>query len=73
MNKPLGPGTEDALYESPVLRGFADADLGRAATPDETTILNFHYLLEAHHLCGKILDVVNMYLDRKGIRISTRP
>lgn len=65
------PGAEDALYESPVLRGFAGVDLGRAAAPDESTILNFRHLLERHDLCGKILDVVNLYLDRKGIRIST--
>ena len=65
------PGAEDALYESPVLRGFAGVDLGRAAAPDETTILNFRHLLEKHDLCGKMLDVVNLYLDRKGIRIST--
>lgn len=65
------PGAEDALYESPVLRGFAGVDLGRAAAPDETTILNFRHLLEKHALCGKIFDAVNFYLDRKGIRIST--
>jgi transposase, IS5 family len=65
------PGAEDALYESPVLRGFAGVDLGRAAAPDETTILDFRHLLEAHDLCGKILDTVNLYLDCKGIRIST--
>ena len=65
------PGAEDALYDSPALRGFAGIDLGRAAAPDETTILNFRHLLEAHDLCGKILDVVNLYLDTKGIRIST--
>jgi IS5 family transposase len=65
------PGAEDALYESPVLRGFAGVDLGRAAAPDKTTILNFRHLLEQHDLCGKMLDVVNLYLDRKGIRIST--
>lgn len=65
------PGAEDALYESAVLRGFAGIDLGRAAAPDETTILKFRHLLEAHDLCGKILDAVNLYLDSKGIRIST--
>jgi IS5 family transposase len=62
---------EDALYESAALRGFAGIDLGRAAAPDETTILNFRHLLEAHDLCGKILDAVNLYLASKGIRIST--
>jgi IS5 family transposase len=65
------PGVEDALYDSPALRNFARVDLGRAAAPDETTILNFRHLLEKHELCGKILDTVNWYLDSKGIRIST--
>jgi IS5 family transposase len=65
------PAAEDALYDSPALRRFVGVDLGRAAAPDESTILNFRHLLEAHDLCGKILDVVNHSLDRKGIRIST--
>jgi IS5 family transposase len=42
-----------------VLRGFAGIDLGRGPAPDETTILNFRHLLEAHDLCGKVLDVVS--------------
>jgi IS5 family transposase len=65
------PGAEDALYESAVLRRFTGVDLGRAAAPDETTILNFRHLLEQHELCGRILDEVNLYLASKGIRIST--
>ena len=65
------PAAEDALYESPVLRGFAKVDLGRAAAPDETTILNFRHLLDKHDLSSKIFDAVNHYLDRKGIRIAT--
>src|SRR5260370_172219 len=65
------PGAEDALYESPVLRRFAGVDLGRAAAPDETTILRFRRLLEQHELCGKILDTVNHYLASKGLRCST--
>ncbi len=65
------PGMEEAFYESPVLRRFAGVDLGVAAAPDETTILRFRHLLEQHELCGKILDTVNLYLESKGIRIST--
>jgi transposase, IS5 family len=65
------PGAEDALYESPVLRRFAGVDLGRAAAPDETTVLRFRRLLEQHELCGKILDTVNHHLAGKGLRIST--
>jgi IS5 family transposase len=65
------PGAEDALYESPVLRHFAGVDLGRAAAPDETTILRFRRMLETQELCGQILDTVNQYLASKGLRIAT--
>ena len=65
------PGIEDALYESPVLRCFAGIDLGYAAAPDETTVLNFRHMLEGHELCGQMLDTVNHYLESKGIRITT--
>jgi len=65
------PGMEEAFYDSPALRRFAGVDLGVAAAPDETTILRFRHLLEQHELCGKMLDTVNLYLDRKVIRIST--
>ena len=65
------PGVEEALYESPALRRFAGVDLGRAAAPDETTVLRFRHLLEEHALCGKILDTVNLYLESRGIRIGT--
>ena len=65
------PGMEEAFYDSAALRRFAGVDLGMAAAPDETTILRFRHLLERHQLCGKMLDAVNLYLDSKGIRIST--
>ena len=66
------PGAEDALYESPVLRGFAGIDLGRAAAPDETTILNFRRLLEKHELAAGILGVINGYLGDRGLVAATR-
>ena len=59
------------MYDSPALRRFAGVDLGRAAAPDETTILNFRHLLERHDLCGAMLDAVNHYLETAGIRIGT--
>src|SRR6202163_4164395 len=49
------PGMEEAFYESPALRRFAGDDAGRAAAPDETTILRFRHLLEEHDLCGQML------------------
>src|SRR5208282_5792211 len=65
------PGMEEAFYDSPVLRRFAGLDLGMAAAPDETTILRFRHMLEQHDLCGEMLMTVNLYLESKGIRIST--
>jgi IS5 family transposase len=65
------PAAEEALYDSPVLRRFAGIDLGRAPAPDETTILNFRHLLEAHDLGGAMLDAVNRHLESRGIRIAT--
>ena len=65
------PGAEEALYDSAALRRFAGVDLGRAPAPDETTILHFRHLLEEHDLCGEILDTVNGYLARRGLRIGT--
>ncbi|TNF91422.1 MAG: transposase, partial [Gammaproteobacteria bacterium] len=44
------PGAEEALYDSRAMRQFADIDLGQEPVPDETTILNFRHLLEAHNL-----------------------
>jgi len=66
---------------APVLRRFASVDLhptdedlsvgtpdlGRAAAPDETTILRFRRLLEQHKLCGQILDTVNHDLVSRGM------
>jgi IS5 family transposase len=65
------PGMEEAFYDSPALRRFAGVDLGRAAAPDESTILRFRHLLEEHELCGQILDTVNHFLASRGIRIGT--
>jgi IS5 family transposase len=62
---------EEAFYESPVLRSFAGVDLGRAAAPDETTILRFRHLLEKHSLGAAILVTVKRHLDARGIRITT--
>ena len=65
------PGVEDALYDLPALRRFVGVDLGMAAAPDETTILRFRHLLEAHDLGGAMLDAVNCHLADRGIRITT--
>jgi transposase, IS5 family len=66
------PAAEEALYDSPALRRFAGVDLGRAAAPDETTILSSRHLLERHDLCRAMLDAVTHYLEDRGIRSGTR-
>ena len=59
------PAMEEAMYEIPTLRRFAQLG-GRDAIPDETTILNFRRLLEAQGLAKKIFERVNAHLARKG-------
>jgi transposase, IS5 family len=65
------PAAEEALYDSAVMRSFARIDLGREPVPDETTVCKFRHLLEEHRLGGEILEKVNLYLQRRGVRITT--
>ena len=62
------PGMEEALYDTPVMRRFAGLG-GLDTVPDETTILNFRRLLEAHDLARQMLEQVNTYLSRKGLSL----
>ncbi|GGM31190.1 hypothetical protein GCM10009425_47300 [Pseudomonas asuensis] len=61
------PAMEEALYETPLLRQFAGLNLERL--PDETMILNFRRLLEKRQLAVGILQVVNGYLQGKGLSL----
>ena len=65
------PAVEEALDDSTVMRGFARIDLGCEPVPDETTVCKFRHLLEEHRLGGEILETVNLYLQRRGVRITT--
>ena len=65
------PAVEEALYDSPLMRGFAGIDLGREPVPDETTVCKFRHLLEEHELGGAMLETVNLHLESRGVRIST--
>ena len=60
------PGAEEALYDIQSMRAFAGLELGRDAIPDETTILNFRHLLEAHDLTMAIFEAVSAHLEGKG-------
>jgi len=60
------PGAEEALYDIQSMRAFAGLELGRDAIPDETTILNFRHLLEAHDLTKAMFDAVSAHLEEQG-------
>jgi IS5 family transposase len=60
------PGAEEALYDIQSMRAFAGLELGHDAIPDETTILNFRHLLEAHDLTKAIFEAVSTHLEDKG-------
>ncbi|MEL7088929.1 MAG: IS5 family transposase [Planctomycetota bacterium] len=60
------PGAEEALYDIQSMRAFAGLELGRDTIPDETTILNFRHLLEAHDLTKAIFEAVAEHLEDKG-------
>ncbi len=60
------PATEAALHDTPMYRDFAGLDWTQRL-PDETTILRFRHLLEAHKLADRMLSVVNDMLGFKGL------
>jgi IS5 family transposase len=64
------PAMEEALYDVPLYREFAGLDGGMTRLPDETTILRFRHLLEAHGIAGQILAVVNELLKEKGLMLK---
>src|ERR1700745_4028969 len=65
------PAVEEALYDSATLRQFAGGDLGAGPVPDETTVCKLRHLVEEHNLGEEILGTVNLYLQAKGVRITT--
>jgi len=72
------PAVEEALYDSRAMRAFVGIDLGREPVPDETTVMRFRHLLEAHRLGEKIFQEVGRVLLDAGCgfpraRSSTPP
>ncbi len=64
------PGVEEALYDSRAMRLFVGIDLGREPVPDETTILKFRHLLEAHELGEQLFLLIGAYLEENGLKIG---
>ncbi|WJW75298.1 IS5 family transposase [Thiohalobacter sp. IOR34] len=64
------PAMEEALYDSRAMRRFAGIDLGEGPAPDETTILHFRHLLEAHNLGERLFVLIGQYLEENGLKVS---
>jgi len=64
------PAVEEALYDSRSMRAFVGIDLGREPVPDETTVMRFRHLLEAHQLGARIFEEVGRVLLARGLRLS---
>ncbi len=65
------PALEEALYDSRAMRRFVGIDLGREPVPDETSILNFRHLLEAHNLGEELFVLIGQYLEDNGLKVNT--
>ena len=61
------PAMEEALWETPLLRGFAGIELGTDRIPDETTILNFRHLLERYAQGKALFDEMASLLTERGL------
>ena len=66
------PAAEEALYDSRAMRHFVGIDLGREPIPDETTICKFRRLMERHHLGDELFRLVNVYLEKNGLKVARR-
>ena len=65
------PAMEEALYDMALFREFVGLDAGEDNLPDESTILRFRHLLEAHNLSMQILATVNATLAAKGLLLKS--
>ena len=63
------PAMEEAFFDTPLLRQFAQLD-ELARLPDETTILRFRHRLEKHKLAEQILLAVNELLTQRGLLLK---
>ena len=64
------PGMEEAFFDTPLLREFAQLE-EFSRLPDESTILRFRHRLEKYKLAEQILRVVNDILLACGLLLKT--
>lgn len=60
------PMMEEEICDKISFQKFLHIDLLSDTVPDETTILNFRHLLEAHRLQERFLEIVNGLLTERG-------
>src|SRR5438309_7479376 len=65
------PAAEDALYDSESMRRFVGLELSEDAIPDESTILHFRHLLEAHQLTEAMFALVRGLLESRGLLLKS--
>jgi len=64
------PQAEDMLYDSEAMRRFARVDLGEDTVPDESTILRFRHLLEAHQLTAAMFAAIKTLLEDQHLLLK---
>lgn len=65
------PAMEEALFDVPMYREFAQLPDGLIRLPDESTILRFRHLLEKPGLAAQMFAAVNAMLGAKGLMLQT--
>lgn len=65
------PAAEDALYDSESIRRFVGVELGDDVVPDESSILRFRHLLEAHQLTAGLFAEIRALLIEKRLLLQT--
>ena len=64
------PAMEDALYEINSIRRFVGLTRFDQGIPDETSIMRFRHLLEAHNLGQKLFEQIRAELTDKGLYLK---
>ena len=64
------PAMEEALHDVPLYCEFAQLDAGATRLLDESTILRFRHLLEAHNLSAQMLTAINATLSAQGLLLK---
>jgi transposase, IS5 family len=65
------PAMEEALHDVALYREFIGLEGAMDRLPDESTILRFRHLLEAHDLAAGMLRTVNELLSQQGLLLKS--